>query len=94
MPGWSVFHTSAPASKPAHVRYLVRRLKRLMPQAKFIAGFWMLGEDRDKRDEWTKAAGADFGATSLAEATAIVVEQALSAQRQRGDTGTPVKLVS
>jgi predicted PurR-regulated permease PerM len=81
-------------SKPAHVRYLVRRLKRLMPQAKFIAGFWMLGEDKDKRDEWTKAAGADFGATSLAEATAIVVEQALNAQRQRGDTGAPVKLVS
>ncbi len=78
-------------SKPAHVRYLVRRLKRLMPQAKFVAGFWMLGEDSDKLDEWTKAAGADFGATSLAEATAIVVEQALSAQRQRGDTGAPVE---
>ena len=52
-----------------------------MPQAKFIAGFWMLGEDNGKRDEWTKAAGADFGATSLAEATAIVVEQALNAQK-------------
>lgn len=65
-----------------------------MPQAKFVAGFWMLGEDRDKLDEWTKAAGADFGANSLAEATAIVVEQALSAQRQRGEIGAPVKLVS
>ena len=81
-------------SKPAHVRYLIRRLKRLMPQAKFVAGFWMLGEDSDKRDEWIKAAGADFGATSLAEATKIVVEQALAAQKQRADTGTPVKLAS
>ena len=81
-------------SKPAHVRYLIRRLKRLMPQAKFIAGFWMLGEDSDKRDEWTKAAGADFGATSLAEATKIVVEQALAAQKQRVDTGLTAELVS
>ena len=74
MPAWSAFHTSAQASKPAHVRYLIRRLKRLMPHAKFVAGFWMLGEDRDKVEEWTQAVGADFGATSLAEATAIVVE--------------------
>ena len=64
-----------------------------MPQAKFIAGFWMLGDDDDKRDEWTKAAGADFGATSIAEATKIVVNLALSAQK-RVDSGAPVKLAS
>ena len=81
-------------SKPAHVRYLIRRLRRLMPQAKFIAGFWMLGEDSEKRDEWTKAAGADFGATSLAEATKIVVELALNAQKQRPHTGVTAELVS
>jgi predicted PurR-regulated permease PerM len=82
------------ASKPAHVRYLIRRLKRLMPHAKLVAGFWMLGEDREKVEEWTQAVGADFGASSLAEATAIVVGQALRVQRQRNDSGTPVKLVS
>lgn len=81
-------------SKPAHVRYLIRRLKRLMPQAKFVAGFWMLGDDSDKRDEWTKAAGADFGATSLAEATAIIMEQALNAQKQRARPGATAELVS
>lgn len=86
-------------SKPAHVRYLIRRLKRLMPQAKFLAGFWMIGEDRTKVEEWRQAVGADFVAASLAEATALVVAEALSAQRQtrmRDDRSraAPVKVVS
>lgn len=64
------------ASRPAPVRYLVRRLKRMMPQAKFMVGFWMLGDDRKKVEEWTKAVGADYGVTSLKEATAAVVAAA------------------
>jgi len=28
------------------VRYLIKRLRRVMPQARFLAGFWMLrGQD-------------------------------------------------
>jgi len=86
-------------SKPAHVRYLIRRLRRLMPHAKFLAGFWMIGEDRTKVEEWREAVGADFVAASLAEATALVVAEALSAQRQArkyGDhtSAAPVKVVS
>jgi predicted PurR-regulated permease PerM len=68
------------AAKPAHVRYLIRRLKRLMPHAKFVAGFWMLGADPEKVEDWRKAVGADFGAASLADATAIVVAEATAAQ--------------
>jgi hypothetical protein len=64
------------ASKPAPVRYLVRRLKRMMPNAKFMVGFWMLGDDRKKVEEWTKAVGADYGVTSLREATAAIVTEA------------------
>ena len=33
---------------PAHVRFLIRRLKRMMPNAKFLACFWMLAEDPEK----------------------------------------------
>jgi predicted PurR-regulated permease PerM len=66
------------ASKPAHVRYLIRRLRKVMPRAKFLACFWMLGDDRDKVEEWVQAVGADLGATSLAEAVTIVVDQARS----------------
>ena len=82
------------AAKPAHVRYLIRRLKRVMPHAKFLAGFWMLGEDREKVEEWRHAVGADFGVASLAEATAIVVDQAMSPQRRGEGIGAPVKLAS
>jgi predicted PurR-regulated permease PerM len=64
------------ASKPAPVRYLVRRLRRMMPHAKFMVGFWMLGDDRKKVEEWTSAVGADFGVTSLKEATAAIVAEA------------------
>jgi hypothetical protein len=70
------------ATKPAHVRYLIRRLRRVMPRAKFLACFWMLGDDRDKVEEWVQAVGADFAATSLVEAIAIVVAQAQSPKRQ------------
>ena len=78
-------------SKPA-LRYLIRRLKRVMPHAKFLAGFWMLGEDREKVDEWTESVGADFGATTLSEATAIVVAYAASIQPKA--QGPSVKLAS
>lgn len=81
------------AAKPAHVRYLIRRLKRVMPHAKFLAGFWMLGEDRDKVQEWTQAVGADFGATSLAGAATIVVSQATSVHRHGDRICTPAELV-
>jgi hypothetical protein len=64
-------------SKPAHVRYLVRRLRRVMPHSKFMVGFWMLGDDPKKVEEWTKSVGADYGVTSLAEATAKVVAEAI-----------------
>jgi hypothetical protein len=33
---------------PAHVRYLIRRLRRVMPTARFLAGFWMLAEQASK----------------------------------------------
>jgi predicted PurR-regulated permease PerM len=56
---------------PAHVRYLIRRLRRVMPEPRFLAGFWMLAEYPDKAEEWRAAVGAQLVATSLAEALAI-----------------------
>ncbi len=76
------------ANKPAHVRYLIRRLKRVTPRAKFLACFWMLGNDRDKVDGWVQAVGADFGATSLTEATAVVVALARSPERKHPQTSS------
>jgi hypothetical protein len=61
---------------PAHVRYLIRRLRRVMPNARFLAGFWMLAGQQEKAEEWRAAVGAHLVATSLAQALAICVAEA------------------
>ena len=61
---------------PAHVRYLIRRLRRVMPNARFLAGFWMLAGQPEKADEWRAAVGAQLVATSLAQALATCVGEA------------------
>jgi predicted PurR-regulated permease PerM len=67
------------ASKPAHVRYLIRRLRRLMPRAKFVACFWMLRDDRTRLEEWKTTVNADFAIASLEEAATICCAEMLSA---------------
>jgi len=67
------------ARNPAHVRYLIRRLRRSMPQTKFLAGFWLLERETTKADDWMAAVGADLVATSLSEATALIVNEAIEA---------------
>ena len=62
---------------PDHVRIIARRVRRLMPQARILACFWMLGEDPDKLEAWRKAVGADLAAASLRSAA----EQVLAAAR-------------
>ena len=62
------------AGNPAHVRYLTKRLHRAMPQARFLAGFWMLRDT--KAEEWRAAVGADLAATSLRKALAVCVAEA------------------
>jgi predicted PurR-regulated permease PerM len=64
------------AGNPAHVRYLIRRLRRVMPNARFLAGFWMLRDQDEKAEEWQAAVGAHLVATSLSQAVAICGEEA------------------
>jgi hypothetical protein len=66
---------------PAHVRFLIRRLKRLMPNAKFLAGYWLLGEDPEKGEDWKDAVGAHLVATSLQDAVAVCVREACTTER-------------
>ena len=73
-------------ANPAHVRFQIRRLKRHMPYAKFLAGYWLLGEDPTKGEDWKTAVGAHFVATSLTEAVAICVREASLPAR---DMATP-----
>jgi predicted PurR-regulated permease PerM len=64
------------ASNPAHVRFLIRRLRRLMPDARFLAGFWMLLGQDEKAEDWRTAVGAHLVATSLSQALRICVDEA------------------
>jgi hypothetical protein len=63
---------------PAHVRFLIRRLKRMMPNAKFLACFWMLAADPEKGEEWRSAVGAHLVATSLTDAVSICLREAVT----------------
>jgi len=66
------------AGNPAHVRYLIRRLRRVMPNARFLAGFWMLPGQDEKAEEWRAAVGAHLVATSLSQAVAICTTEVLA----------------
>jgi predicted PurR-regulated permease PerM len=63
---------------PAHVRFLIRRLKRMMPNTKFLACFWMLAADPEKGEDWRTAVGAQLVATSLTDTVAICVREAIT----------------
>jgi predicted PurR-regulated permease PerM len=60
-----------PRTGPAAVRYLIRRYRRLAPQARFVACLWLGSEDGSPLEEVRKQAGADLIATSLREAVCI-----------------------
>jgi len=63
---------------PAHVRFLIRRLKRIMPRTRFLACYWMLDSDREKSEDWKTAVGAHFVASTLADTVAICVREGMA----------------
>ncbi|HLZ01691.1 MAG TPA: AI-2E family transporter [Bradyrhizobium sp.] len=63
------------ASKPAVARYLVRRLRRKLPKALILVGFWGLKKDGVGKELQTSE-GADLYATSLVEAVNLCIEVA------------------
>ena len=64
-------------------RYLVRRLRRRLPQAKIVDGFWTLTAQEVEERDALAATRADCVVTSLRQA----VEQAVNAARQAADAG-------
>jgi predicted PurR-regulated permease PerM len=57
-------------------RYLVRRLRRRLPQAKIVDGFWTLTAQEAEERDALAATGADCVATSLRQAVEHVVNAA------------------
>jgi predicted PurR-regulated permease PerM len=64
-------------SSPAHVRYLVRRLRRILPQGTVIlVCYWVEPDDASATSKLLEAAEADAYATSLPEAVEICMAAA------------------
>jgi predicted PurR-regulated permease PerM len=64
-------------------RYLTRRLRRKLPQARIVAGFWTLTEDEAKQRDAQTATGADLVVTSLRAAVEHIVGAARQAAPDR-----------
>lgn len=61
---------------PLHVRFLIRRLKRIAPDVQIIAGFWMLRDDASTMAAWQTEAGAHFATASLSDAETLCLAAA------------------
>ncbi len=64
------------SQNPFSLRYMIRRLRRYMPEARFLACFWLAGADVQKLEDWRSKVGADFVAASLNEAVDVCCREA------------------
>jgi hypothetical protein len=66
-----------------NARYLVRRLRRKLPHAPIVVGFWTLTDEDGKRREALRETGGDFVVTSLQQA----IERATDMAAQLPNSG-------
>ncbi len=78
----SSFEGSQSGAMP--VRYLIRRWRRVLPNARFLACFWQPDQDSGKLEELRKKVGADLIATSLKDAAQICSEEMKAITSKRG----------
>jgi hypothetical protein len=75
---------------PAHLHYLLRRLRERLPHAQFLVGFWPLQDPILKDLHLRQTFGADFYVSTLNEAVAACLAAAhKSAARQMDGTTSP-----
>ncbi|HWJ17376.1 MAG TPA: AI-2E family transporter, partial [Geobacterales bacterium] len=73
-----------PQSGSLPVRYLIRRWRRVLPDARFLACFWQPDQDAGKLDELRKKVGADLIATSLKDAAEICCDEMKATLSKKG----------
>jgi predicted PurR-regulated permease PerM len=66
------------------VRYLIRRWRRALPDARFLAWFWRPDQDAGNMEELRKKVGADLIATSLKDAAQICCDEMKASISTRG----------
>jgi predicted PurR-regulated permease PerM len=58
-----------------NARYMVRRLRRRMPDVRVVVGFWSLGPDEARQAHALRETGADAVAASLRQAVELVTNE-------------------
>jgi hypothetical protein len=75
------------SGNPAHLRYLMQRLRRRLPKAPILVGLWP-ADDAVITDQSVRATiGADYYVASLREAVACVIKAAQKAKDGHEDKG-------
>jgi hypothetical protein len=59
---------------PTNARFLVRRLRKQIPRAPLVAGFWLLVQGDTNLQGWIDATGCDFVAFDLSAAVEQIVK--------------------
>ena len=77
------------SGNPAHLRYLLRRLRQRVKDAPMLVGLWP-AEDPVLKDETLRSAiGADYYVTSLREGLKAVLDAAREAARKEAEARAP-----
>jgi predicted PurR-regulated permease PerM len=76
------------AGNPAHLRYLLKRLRQKLPNAPILVGLWPADDAILTDQELRAAVGADHYVTNLREAVATCIGEARKA-RERHEGRTP-----
>jgi hypothetical protein len=64
----------SPSGRHSNPRYLVRRLRRKLPKATIVAGYWTLKADETEEQNAVTATGADLVASSLQRAVEQIID--------------------
>ncbi|HEY5339121.1 MAG TPA: AI-2E family transporter [Rhizomicrobium sp.] len=68
------------SENPANARFLVRRLRKQLPDIPIIAGFWRVVQDDTQFLDWIEAIGSDYVVSELGKASDSIAGLALRPQ--------------
>jgi hypothetical protein len=77
------------SGSPAHLRYLIRRLKQKAPSTPILVGLWPAEDTTLKDKQMQNQIGANYFTTSLREAVDVCVDVAQGTEASRAHDQAP-----